>query len=86
MSWAFLPFINRRLGIRLESITWIRIDSNPWGGRLVVDSRSGTARLGDVDEADAERLAALISRLSNRAKLRRTAQPPRPAVAPPAVA
>ncbi len=73
MSWAFLPFINRRLGVPLEAITWVRVDSNPWGGRLVVDSQSGTARLGDIDEADAERLAVLIRRLAQRAKGRAAA-------------
>jgi hypothetical protein len=68
MSWAFLPFINRRLEIPHEQITWVRIDSNPWGGLLVVDSRIGTGRLGDIEEAEAERLAALVARLSQRAK------------------
>jgi len=75
MSWAFLPFINRRLGVPLEAITWVRVDSNPWGGRLVVDSRTGTARLGDIDEDEAERLASLIRRLSERAKQQAAAAP-----------
>ena len=70
MSWAFLPFINRRLGVPLEAVTWVRVDSDPWGGRLVVDSRVGTARLGDIDEDKAERLATLVRRLSARAKAR----------------
>jgi Bacterial PH domain len=77
MSWAFLPFINRRRSVPLEAITWVRVDSNPWGGRLVVDSRQGTLRLGDIDEAEAERLASLIRRLSDRAKQRAaTTAPP----------
>jgi hypothetical protein len=75
MSWAFVPFINRRLSIPLEAVTWVRVDSNPWGGRIVVDSRAGTARLGDVDEAPAGRLAALIRRLAARAKGRAMPQP-----------
>ncbi len=86
MSWAFFPFINRRLGVPLEAITWLRVDSNPWGGRLVVDSRLGTARLGDIDEPDAERLASLISRLSNRAKLRAALRPAPASMPPPAPA
>jgi hypothetical protein len=82
MSWAFIPFINRRLGVPLEAVTWVRVDSNPWGGRLVVDSRLGTARLGDIEEDEAERLAQLIRRLSNRAKARAWA--PAPGVPQPA--
>ena len=70
MSWAFFPFINRRLGIPHEQITWVRIDTNPWGGLFVVDSRQGTGRLGDIEEDEAQRLAALVARLSRRAKQR----------------
>lgn len=79
MSWAFFPFINRRLGVPLEQVTWVRVDSNPWGGRLVVDSRVGTARLGDVEEPEAERLASLVRRLADRARARALAAPPAPA-------
>ena len=78
MSWAFFPFINRRLAIPLEAITWVRVDSNPWGGRIVIDSRAGTARLGDIEEAEAARLAALVKRLAERARLRAAAAPPPP--------
>lgn len=81
MSWAFFPFINRRLGIPLEAITWVRVDSNPWGGRIVVDSRLGTGRLGDIGEAEAERLKGLVLRLSTRAQQRAAVVP----LAPPAV-
>jgi hypothetical protein len=85
MSWAFLPFINRRLGVPLEAITWVRVDSNPWGGRLVVDSRMGTARLGDIEEDEAARLAALIKRLAERARVRAAAAPPPVGLRPAAV-
>ena len=73
MSWAFFPFINRRLPIPHEQVTWVRIDSHPWGGLLVVDSRVGTGRLGDIDEHEAQRLAKLVARLSRRAKARAAA-------------
>lgn len=84
MSWAFFPFINRRLGVPLEAITWVRVDSNPWGGRIVVDSRLGTARLGDIEEPEAERLKSLVLRLSVRARTRVAAAPPVPPAAAPA--
>ena len=86
MSWAFFPFINRRLSVPLEAVTWVRVDSNPWGGRIVVDTRLGTARLGDIDEDEAERLKTLILRLSSRAKVRVAAAPVPAAVPPPAPA
>jgi len=70
MSWAFFPFINRRMGVPLESIAWVKMDSKPWGARLILDSTMGRGALGNLDEDEAERLAGLVRRLSGRAKAR----------------
>jgi len=74
MSWAFFPFISRRIGIPLERITSTRVESKPWGGRLVVGSTMGRVALGNLEEAEGERLAALITELAGRARL--SADPP----------
>jgi len=76
MSWAFFPFINRRLPIPYELVAWVRMDSNPWGARLIVDSTLGTGRLGNLSEDEAARLAALVSSLADRAKRRVAARAP----------
>jgi len=70
MSWAFLPFIKRRRTIPHELVSWVRADSKPWGARLALDSMAGGGILGNLEEADAERLAGLIHALSTRAKAR----------------
>ena len=70
MSWAFLPFIKRRRTIPHELVSWVRADSKPWGARLALDSMAGGGILGNLEEADAERLAGLIYALSTRAKAR----------------
>ncbi len=83
MSWAFFPFINRRMGVPLELIAWAKMDSKPWGARLILDSSMGRGALGDLDEEQAEQLAGLVRRLSGRAKGRLLAAAP-PVAPPPA--
>jgi hypothetical protein len=70
MSWAFLPFVKRRRTIPHELIAWVRADSKPWGARLALDSMAGGGILGNLEEADADRLRSLIYALSTREKER----------------
>lgn len=71
MSWAFLPFINRRSSVEHAQVASVRTDSNPWGARLTVDSLAGRDALGNLEEAEAEALAKLIARLALRARATR---------------
>ena len=70
MSWAFLPFVKKRRSIPHERIAWVRADSKPWGALVVLDSTVGRGALGNLEEAEAERLAGLIYALSVRARAR----------------
>jgi hypothetical protein len=82
MSWAFLPFINRRMGVPHELIAWVKMDSKPWGARLILDSTMGRGAIGDLDENEALRLANFVARLATRAKARAGAVPPAPPPSP----
>lgn len=68
MYWAFFPFLKRRFAVPHEQIAWVRMDSKPWGARLILDSPLGRGALGNLQENEAARLAGLVAALSQRAK------------------
>jgi hypothetical protein len=68
MYWAFFPFIKKRFAVPHEQISWARMDSKPWGARLILDSTMGRGALGNLEEDEASRLAGLINALAARGK------------------
>jgi hypothetical protein len=75
MSWAFIPFIKKHLGIPLELVRIARRDHNPWGARIEVFSQVGKFSFGDLEDAEADELAALITAGARRALARQPASP-----------
>jgi hypothetical protein len=76
MSWPFIPFIKKHLGIPLETVRLARRDHNPWGAKVEVFSQVGKFAFGDLENGEADELAALITAGAQRAIARQPAPPP----------
>jgi hypothetical protein len=83
MSWAFIPFIKKHMGIPLELVRIARRDHNPWGAKIEVFSQIGKFAFGDLEDDEADKLAALIAAGARRAIARQAPPPPPGAPAAP---
>ena len=76
MSWAFIPFVKKHLAIPLELVRIARRDHNPWGARIEVFSQVGKFSFGDLEDGEADELAALITAGARRALARQPGSSP----------
>jgi hypothetical protein len=60
MSWAFIPFVSKHLAMPLEQVRLARHEHRPWGAKVEVFSHDAKFSFGDLEDDEAERLAALI--------------------------